>query len=417
MNNRYFGNIHDFCKYGLLRRLADFGFRLGICWMLTPGFGRPEGSGYEYLDSGSMRKHDPGLFDWLNRQREQWRGPEERDEWRWGMERAQEHGLIHEADYYYGDKGMPVSITERDEYFRAMIDKFRESKRNMVFLDPDFGLGLTARELVGERGNGYLRACEVARCFEEGFSVLFYQDWRPAFEEEPARKVRDALRREGVRAQTLEFAVNAEFKGRKAEETGETRARFFLVQNPAHSAAVRKFTDSFRLSEWCGSGPFVPPHVRVGVFIDGENTYGADRIEHVLGNIRRVVPSGEFVYGRMFGKPRSGEKTDTIGKERRKLGKKHGFVPPCEVVRGNDEAELAMAADINAQIADGKVDAVVVFAKDYLNRAIARIAKERRVPFYGIGDEAGSKQEYRRECTKFFAVVQDGDGNFDLREI
>ena len=407
MNNRYFGNIHDFCKYGLLRLLAEHA-ALGVCWMLTPPSGKSE-SGYEYLSRGHLRHCDPALFDWLKDQRDRW-VREGMDERLWGMGLLARDELIPRAKYF--PKDVPAVVAERDEYFRGMIAQFQQSDRNLVFLDPDFGLGLTARELVGERGNGYLRACEVARCFHEGFSVLFYQDWRPNFEEEPARKIREALRRERVRARILEFAANAAFRGQKAEETGGTRARFFLVQNPAHSAEVQKFTGAFRRSEWCMRGPFIAPRVRVGVFIDGENTYSTPKIRHVLDGIRSIVPHGEAVYGRIFGKP------DAIGRERRKLADRYPyFARPCEVGAGDDEAEVAMSADINDKVGRGEVDAVIVFAKDKLNRPSARFARNRGIPFYGIGDLAGSALEYRRECEKFFSVIKDDGGNFGLKEI
>ncbi len=37
MKNQYFGDVNNYRKYGLLRRLAGDGeVSIGICWMLTP---------------------------------------------------------------------------------------------------------------------------------------------------------------------------------------------------------------------------------------------------------------------------------------------------------------------------------------------------------------------------------------------
>lgn len=428
MNNRYFGNIHDFCKYGLLRRLAFAGFRLGVCWMLTPPSGKSE-SGYDYLRRGYLRSCDQILFDWLGKQLGMLeRG--EMDEREWGMGLLEGDKLIYSAEYF--GKPIPAAIPGRNQYFEQMFDQFQQSGRDLVFLDPDFGLGTTAREITGEQGRGYLRASEAAACFKSGFSVLFYQDWRPAFEEAPTRKVREALHREGIRAPILEFEASKRYEGRNVEETGTTYARFFLIQQPEHAARVSEFVESFQQSPWCVEKVFVAPQpaslplsrpvlpaqgslvasgCRVGIFIDGENSYGVRKIRYVLDNIRQIVPQGKAVYGRVFGKP------DAVGGKWKIGGKKYPyFVRPLPVDKGEDESEVAMSADINEQIAKGKVDAVIVFAKDKLNRPSARFARNRSIPFYGIGDEAGSTLSYRQECTKFFSVVKDGR-NFRLNKI
>ena len=42
MKHQYFGDANDYVKYGLLRCFAEPGFRVGICWMLTPEDQKPE---------------------------------------------------------------------------------------------------------------------------------------------------------------------------------------------------------------------------------------------------------------------------------------------------------------------------------------------------------------------------------------
>ena len=418
MNNRYFGNIHDFCKYGLLRQLAR-SFRLGVCWMLTPFVGKSD-FGYDYLVSGSpFGRHDRELFNWLLKKRR------ESNEGEWGVGMIEKCGMIPRADYF-GER-MPETFAGRGEYFDKMLRKFdnRDNRKDIVFLDPDFGLGFTAREFTGNRGGGYLHPGEVARCIDAGFSVLFYQDWRYQFphpipgrahgEIDPATKIRNALRREGVQSPVLGLEMNADL-GRKME-TGGTLARFFLVQHPEkHGSNIAEFVKEFRHSSWCRDKIFVARH-RVGVFIDAENSGDARKISHVLDNIQRIVPLGESVYARLFGKPRIGQGTDQIGKEKRELQGKHPFMEfPCEVGKGKDEAEVAMAVDIHNKILQGEVDAVVVFAKDHLNRPIARIAKEAGVPYYGIGIGKDTTPEYRLECTKFFTIHARDGGGYCLKE-
>ena len=421
MNNRYFGNIHDFCKYGLLRHMAmSCKLRLGVCWMLTPGDGKPD------FDHEDLRKRlDPELHGWLRDQRVRLDKGEEK----WGVQMMEENemngaGVIPNADYF--SKQMPDVFAERQGYFSEMLCKF-QNKKDLVFLDPDFGLGFTAREFTGERGGGYLHAGEVACCIKAGFSVLFYQDWRSKFphpnperkygEDDPATKIRNALYREDIRSPVFRLELKVSYQG-ESKEAGGTVARFFLVQNPEESAIdVGEFFKSFQKSDWCQGGPFVARH-RVGVFIDAENSGDVKKIRHMLDNIQSIVPLGEIVYARMFGKPSIDGKHDQIGRERRELQKQYRFFePPCEVREGDDEAEVAMAVDIHNRIMKGEVDAVVVFAKDHLNRPIARIAGECGVPYYGIAGPSNVSPEYQHECANFFVLRAPKCGEFTLEEL
>ena len=388
------------------------------------------GSGCEYLREGLLRPCDPVLFDWLEKERTRL-DKGEIDEKMWGVGMIARDKMIPQPDYF--GKGMPVASPERDRYFDEMLAQFRESDRDVIFLDPDWGMGFTAREFAGDWGRGHLGVDEVARCFNEGFSVLFYQDADPK-DKSPHGKIVSALLRAGIPRKKIRSIIpHAGFRGCRVKEAGETAPNFFFVGGASaektipssqiaresnrmrRASNVEKIIRSLRTSIWWREGGFAPR--RVGVFIDAENIFGAAKIRHVLNNIKQVVPNGEAVYGRMFGKPRIGKNPDTIGKDRRNLQKKHPFfVAPCEVGAGKDKAELEMTVDISGKIMRGEVDAVIVFANDHLNHPIARIARENGIPYYGIGDET-AREEYRRECEKFFTVVEDGGKKFRLKEI
>jgi hypothetical protein len=49
MKNQYFGDINDYRKYGLLRRLQA-GLSLCVCWTLTDDDGSSDGRFLEYLN-------------------------------------------------------------------------------------------------------------------------------------------------------------------------------------------------------------------------------------------------------------------------------------------------------------------------------------------------------------------------------
>ena len=67
MKNKYFGDINDYKKYGILRILSDNGrIRTGICWMLTEDNDGNDGRFTTYLEQpAKWRKYDPRLFDSL----------------------------------------------------------------------------------------------------------------------------------------------------------------------------------------------------------------------------------------------------------------------------------------------------------------------------------------------------------------
>ncbi len=51
MKNQYFGDIYDYIKYGLLRRLSPKGeVSTTLCWMLTPNDQGKDGHRISYLE-------------------------------------------------------------------------------------------------------------------------------------------------------------------------------------------------------------------------------------------------------------------------------------------------------------------------------------------------------------------------------
>jgi hypothetical protein len=67
MKNQYFGDINDYKKYGLLRKLMGRkNIHISVCWMLTQDDDRTDGSSVEYIHQPQKwRAYDPELFDSL----------------------------------------------------------------------------------------------------------------------------------------------------------------------------------------------------------------------------------------------------------------------------------------------------------------------------------------------------------------
>ena len=401
MNDRYFGNIHDFCKYGLLRHMADLGFRLGICWMLTPAIGNPTGSAFEYLNSrytGGLQRCDRKLFQWLLDQRDRF---EKGEAGEWGVRMIETSGIIRGADYF--GESMPAALTERRKYFNRMLHEFKyqpaEKRKEVVFLDPDFGVGYTAREFAGERGNGYLRADEIKRCFHAGFSVLFYQDWNYKFpgESAPVAKIRNALREEKIHTPILDMELDAVVEGQHAQETKGAKARFLLVQRPEHSVRMAEFVEKFRASPWCRGGPFVVHHNRIGLFIDVEN----------------AVSLGMPAFQRAFREAESlGDlQVVAIGKRKPEYRKILEFlsargIEVRPVADGKNKADHALSAAMIGMGERGEVDGIVVVSNDGLFRADAAWAKEKKIRYIGIG--RNPKAGYPELCDDFCHLDEDG---------
>ena len=70
MQNRYFGDVGDFSKYGMLRVLLKSGLKVGINWYLFPDQGHnKDGKHTAYLvnDTHELRNCDVFLYDFLKK--------------------------------------------------------------------------------------------------------------------------------------------------------------------------------------------------------------------------------------------------------------------------------------------------------------------------------------------------------------
>ncbi|MCI4356209.1 MAG: hypothetical protein L3K18_03560 [Thermoplasmata archaeon] len=183
MKNQYFGDVNDYKKYGLLRQLGKEGAReLAVCWALTNDDGRSDGSRIRYLeDPATWRRLDPQAFDFVKRQ---------------VLERGERSVDAFEATRliprcrFFGDL-LPDDASSRDAYFARFLEE--ASGADLVFFDPDNGLGITKIER-GKRGSSkYVYPCEIATAWERGHSILFYQHFPRQPREPFLTKLLDAV--------------------------------------------------------------------------------------------------------------------------------------------------------------------------------------------------------------------------------
>jgi hypothetical protein len=165
MKDQYFGDVNDFRKYSLLLKLSGIGtLRTGVCWMLTPGDGRSDGSALGYLlQRDRFRPLAPDLFDLLHRA-----VMLEKDR---RVARFETAGLLPNAVYH--SALLQDRRDARESYFAEAAQLFRDAE--WVFFDPDNGLEVPSVALGRKNSSKFLYWHEVVATFRDGKSVLVYQ--------------------------------------------------------------------------------------------------------------------------------------------------------------------------------------------------------------------------------------------------
>lgn len=164
MKEQYVGDINDYRKYALLRRLARGGFtRIGVCWMLTPPDGRNDGSLLSYLDKADHRHLDPPLFELLGTVRN---APDLRR-----LVLIEESGIIPSATYV--NRLVPDGFIERQAWFSHVLESLKDT--DLVFFDPDNGLNVRSVSKGQVNSSKYLYRDEVRVTYGAGHSILIYQ--------------------------------------------------------------------------------------------------------------------------------------------------------------------------------------------------------------------------------------------------
>lgn len=164
MKEQYVGDINDYRKYALLRALAGGAqIKSGVCWMLTPPDGRPDGNKIAYLSQPQYERFDPPLFALLKRVKDT---PDARR-----LVLIEESGIIPSATYV--NTIVPDTLAERQEWFEKAVAVLRSS--DLIFFDPDNGLNISSKRKGQVNSSKYLYRDEVAATYKAGHSVLIYQ--------------------------------------------------------------------------------------------------------------------------------------------------------------------------------------------------------------------------------------------------
>jgi hypothetical protein len=177
MKNQYFGDVNDYCKYGLLRLLAgDGSLRTGVCWMLTQDDNGPDGKKTEYLKDDQLnlfRHFDPDLYDFLRGKIHEHETERVSRDVKNFTDRQLKNAKFH-------GESLSDARENREAYFRRMWSQFATSQVDLIFFDPDNGLANNnnskSPKMKGTMNSSKnLFRDEVSESLNKGFSVLFYQ--------------------------------------------------------------------------------------------------------------------------------------------------------------------------------------------------------------------------------------------------
>lgn len=181
MKNQYFGDIHDFRKYGLLRVvIRASGLRFLIAWMLTPDDASTNGNLISYLEHpGKWSRYDPVLFRAMKKllTRRGYR--------RVGL--IENTGLLPKAKYF--SNPVPDSASHRNVWLSLLAH--RAQKSDLVFLDT--GLEIKSRPYGTKGSSRFVYWREVETLWAAGKSLLIYQHFTREKRSNFIQRLLDAL--------------------------------------------------------------------------------------------------------------------------------------------------------------------------------------------------------------------------------
>ena len=249
MQNRYVGDIGDFGKFGLLRRITCSEFTesplpIGIFWYLVPDEDHnADGKHIAYLCKQKMRQCDPDLFEGLRRivktsQRE--------------FSAVEQAKLFPLGTTFFSQpltfEGMPSNgksareqrLRHRRDWLLRGSDATRSAA--LVFFDPDNGIEISSRKKHTKLAPKYVYWDEVALFQERKQSVVIYQHLaRTGGNHNKQTRSRLAEAEEELPYGKNAFALRY--------RRGTSRA-FIIIPTHDHLATIQRSVDGLMNSPW-----------------------------------------------------------------------------------------------------------------------------------------------------------------------
>lgn len=259
MQNCYVGDIGDFGKYGLLKALAGDDLRLGVAWYLNPDEARKrseetltgDGSLIKYLidDKPNLRGCDPCLYDKLKNLVV--------DNCDRRVAAVRERHILSKATIFYerplsftglpavGQRARQARLEHRSEWLEKALVKTEPC--DLVFLDPDNGLGGKSAKPHTKAGQKFCFISEVGRWVERGQSVIVYHhaDHQPGGLKRLAASWSLILRQELEPQWVRTLAYHR-----------QSARLYFILGRGAHHRRLQDRLDAFLETSWTTYGHF-----------------------------------------------------------------------------------------------------------------------------------------------------------------
>lgn len=181
MQNRYFGDVGDYGKYSLLRRLTGVSQNtqdksLGVVWYLFPDEGHnDDGKHISYLDKPEFRSCDPVLFDFLKSSvSSQPRILSNIESGRLLGPKTLFFKKVLDYSHIKGSGAIRRQLIAqyREEWLDQALNACREV--DLIFLDPDNGLEVKSVSRTAKKAPKYVYWDEAKAFFETGASLIIY---------------------------------------------------------------------------------------------------------------------------------------------------------------------------------------------------------------------------------------------------
>ncbi len=223
MRDQFAGDISDLLKFALLRTLAANDKRLGIGWYFVPGDnGRPDGRHREFCTATTWKNLDEAVWKALvDLPKRSVEALEELPFWPSGT-------IFHRNPILIGK--------QRESWFEEMKNRLAEC--DLVFLDPDNGLGSSSKK--------HARVKEIRIMRKDGRVVILIKF--PAFiphKEQIANYHRQLMKEAGAKSV---FTITTSVR-----MAGTPRSRWFTIIDGEGVVEVRatKFADTLRQIPGC----------------------------------------------------------------------------------------------------------------------------------------------------------------------
>lgn len=165
LKEQYVGDINDYRKYALLRRLAAGGLKIGVCWMLTAPDDRNDGRKLGYLDEPERwRGFDPELFDALH--------PIAKAKTNRRLQLVERGKALPRALFF--NECVPTNVVLRRYYFEVALEELTPA--DIVFYDPDNGIEVKSTPRGAPDSPKFIYRDEIAATYGAGMKAKALYD-------------------------------------------------------------------------------------------------------------------------------------------------------------------------------------------------------------------------------------------------